>query len=173
MANDIGLLVYKPKEVGDWLPVTPPVGPPLPQFLEIYWPWYKPELPPLPPGVVYYCPYCDEMFLTPELLAAHIAFFHPEEEPVEPEPEPPPVPGLPVTYSNLMVPTEVVPVGKAILISFDLTNRNYYQVLQPVTLSGSFNRSWQVKVPADSTITESFTVKPMEPGSFLIKVDGL
>lgn len=30
----------------DWLPQEPSQGPPLPEFLNIYWPWYKPEAPP-------------------------------------------------------------------------------------------------------------------------------
>jgi len=31
---------------GDWLPQEPWQGPPLPEFLEIFWPWYKEEAPP-------------------------------------------------------------------------------------------------------------------------------
>jgi len=30
----------------DWIPMSPLKGPPLPNFLNIYWPWYKEELPP-------------------------------------------------------------------------------------------------------------------------------
>lgn len=30
----------------DWLPNSPLVGPPLPKWMDIYWPWYKPP----PPG---------------------------------------------------------------------------------------------------------------------------
>lgn len=30
----------------DWMPQEPNQGPPLPEFLEIYWPWYEPEVPP-------------------------------------------------------------------------------------------------------------------------------
>lgn len=29
-------------KLGDWLPQEPWQGPPLPEFLNIYWPWYKP-----------------------------------------------------------------------------------------------------------------------------------
>jgi hypothetical protein len=29
-------------EIKDWLPQEPWQGPPLPEFLNIYWPWYKP-----------------------------------------------------------------------------------------------------------------------------------
>jgi len=29
-------------EIQDWLPQEPWQGPPLPEFLHIYWPWYKP-----------------------------------------------------------------------------------------------------------------------------------
>jgi len=31
-----------PIEIQDWLPQEPWQGPPLPEFLNIYWPWYKP-----------------------------------------------------------------------------------------------------------------------------------
>jgi len=31
-----------PIEIQDWLPQEPWQGPPLPEFLQIYWPWYKP-----------------------------------------------------------------------------------------------------------------------------------
>jgi len=37
MPNDI--LGYK---LEDWIPQEPWQGPPLPEFLKIYWPWYKP-----------------------------------------------------------------------------------------------------------------------------------
>jgi len=30
----------------EWMPQEPNQGPPLPEFLNIYWPWYKPEVPP-------------------------------------------------------------------------------------------------------------------------------
>jgi len=29
----------------EWMPQEPNQGPPLPEFLNIYWPWYKPEIP--------------------------------------------------------------------------------------------------------------------------------
>lgn len=32
--------------VADWIPMGPLQGPPLPRFLDIYWPWIKGELPP-------------------------------------------------------------------------------------------------------------------------------
>lgn len=31
-------------ELEDWLPMPPDMGPPLPRFLGIRWPWYKPPL---------------------------------------------------------------------------------------------------------------------------------
>lgn len=43
-------LAYTPKEVVDWFPMEPQKGPPLPRFLELYWPWYKPSVPTPPPG---------------------------------------------------------------------------------------------------------------------------
>ncbi len=33
-------------ELENWIPMQPQKGPPLPVFLDIYWPWYKPEVPP-------------------------------------------------------------------------------------------------------------------------------
>jgi len=27
----------------DWVPQEPSQGPPLPEFLQIFWPWYKPK----------------------------------------------------------------------------------------------------------------------------------
>jgi len=38
-------------ELENWLPMEPQLGPPLPRFLNIYWPWYKPA-PPAEPGEV-------------------------------------------------------------------------------------------------------------------------
>lgn len=35
-----GLLGY---ELEDWWPMTPAMGPPLPRFLEVYWPWFAAE----------------------------------------------------------------------------------------------------------------------------------
>lgn len=32
-------------ELEDWMPMEPDKGPPLPRFLGIYWPWYKPVEP--------------------------------------------------------------------------------------------------------------------------------
>lgn len=29
-------------ELENWLPMEPMLGPPLPRFFSIYWPWYKP-----------------------------------------------------------------------------------------------------------------------------------
>lgn len=40
-------------EFENWLPMGPLLGPPLPRFLNIFWPWYKPPLPEPPEeGVV-------------------------------------------------------------------------------------------------------------------------
>jgi len=40
-------------ELENWLPMEPAKGPPLPRFLNIFWPWYKPPLPEPPEkGVV-------------------------------------------------------------------------------------------------------------------------
>lgn len=39
-------------EIENWLPTAPALGPPLPRFLGIYWPWYKPLPEPPEEGVV-------------------------------------------------------------------------------------------------------------------------
>ena len=54
----------------DWFPMSPMVGPPLPKFLGIYWPWYKEE------PAVYNCPYCEATFATQEERDAHVAEYH-------------------------------------------------------------------------------------------------
>jgi len=38
----------------DWFPMSPLMGPPLPKWMGLTWPWYKEEGPP-PEG--YTCPY--------------------------------------------------------------------------------------------------------------------
>lgn len=60
----------------EWEPMSPDKGPPLPKFLGIYWPWYKPAVPP-----IYACPICGEQFSTQAELLAHIASAHPGEPP--------------------------------------------------------------------------------------------
>lgn len=59
----------------DLLPMSLNMGPPLPRFLGVTWPWYKPEL---PPGE-YECPYCQEVFGTFEEMVSHIQSEHPGE----------------------------------------------------------------------------------------------
>jgi hypothetical protein len=60
----------------DWFPMSPLVGPPLPKWLALTWPWYKGEEEP-PEG--YTCPYCGEKFETYDELVAHIMAEHPGE----------------------------------------------------------------------------------------------
>lgn len=43
MANKVGLPITMPEfKIENWRPQEPSQGPPLPEFLNIYWPWYKP-----------------------------------------------------------------------------------------------------------------------------------
>lgn len=43
MANNIGPPISIPEITReDWWPMEPQKGPPLPEWLKIYWPWYKP-----------------------------------------------------------------------------------------------------------------------------------
>ncbi len=68
----------------DWLPQEPWQGPPLPEFLNIYWPWYKKEeVPPeVPPTGIYNCPYCDQSFDTLKELIDHVTAAHPDKPPL-------------------------------------------------------------------------------------------
>ncbi len=74
MNNDLPEL-----ELEGWMPMEPSKGPPLPRFLQIFWPWYKEE----PPLVgVYSCPYCDDSFNTIPELADHVKEAHPDKPPI-------------------------------------------------------------------------------------------
>lgn len=61
----------------EWYPQEPQLGPPLPKWLKIFWPWYKPA-----PPIVYTCPYCGATFSTNADMQAHIQAVHPEQPPV-------------------------------------------------------------------------------------------
>lgn len=61
----------------DWFPMSPLVGPPLPKWLELTWPWYKGEEEEPPEG--YTCPYCGAKFETYDELVNHIISEHPGE----------------------------------------------------------------------------------------------
>lgn len=84
--------------IENWMPMEPAKGPPLPRFLGIYWPWYRPELPPVAP---------------------------PEEEPppIPPPGKPPPGVAPPeVVFSMLIVSPSKVYVGDKVKISVKATN---------------------------------------------------
>ena len=68
----------------DWLPMSLMMGPPLPAFLKIYWPWYKKEeVPPeVPPTGAYGCPYCEQSFDTLKELIDHVASAHKDKPPL-------------------------------------------------------------------------------------------
>jgi len=67
-------------ELENWLPMPPDMGPPLPRWLGIFWPGYKPPTP--PEGFT--CPYCTETFATWDELIAHVQTEHPGERiPIE------------------------------------------------------------------------------------------
>lgn len=57
----------------DWFPMSPLVGPPLPRFLGLTWPWYRR----VPPPAGYTCPYCGATFETYDELVSHIQSEHP------------------------------------------------------------------------------------------------
>ena len=70
----------------DWFPMSPMEGPPLPEFLNIYWPWYKEEEEPPPeeppPALPYSCHYCEQSFATLDELIAHVAEDHKDKPPL-------------------------------------------------------------------------------------------
>lgn len=53
------------------LPMPPSMGPPLPRFFGIYWPWYA-----VPPEGGYPCPFCGATFNTQKELNDHIREEH-------------------------------------------------------------------------------------------------
>jgi hypothetical protein len=59
--------------IEEWFPMEPTLGPPLPKWLEIYWPWYKGVA---PPPVVFTCPYCGATFATEAEMNYHIQTQH-------------------------------------------------------------------------------------------------
>jgi len=69
----------------DWFPTSPLVGPPLPKWMGLTWPWYKeeeiPEKPP-PEQLAYSCPYCEQSFATLDELIAHVAENHKDKPPL-------------------------------------------------------------------------------------------
>ncbi|MBA7714185.1 hypothetical protein ES703_123202 [subsurface metagenome] len=62
--------------IEDWMPMSPLIGPPLPRWMQVTWPWYKEEGPP-PEG--YTCPYCGDKFATYDEVISHIQTEHPGE----------------------------------------------------------------------------------------------
>lgn len=69
-----------PLTIEDLLPMPPTMGPPLPRYFGVLWPWYKPT----PPPEGYTCPYCGDTFATWDELVDHIQSEHPGERiPIE------------------------------------------------------------------------------------------
>ena len=73
----------------EWEPMPPQAGPPLPSFLNIYWPWYKPTTPPpvgslpLTLAVVGFEPYSDPSNLGQALaLTVFVSIQNPNSVPV-------------------------------------------------------------------------------------------
>lgn len=73
-------------ELENLFPMAPNMGPPFPQFLQIFWPWYKEVVPPPPevppPALPYSCPYCPESFATLKELIDHAAAVHQDKPPL-------------------------------------------------------------------------------------------
>lgn len=92
----------------EWQPMPINMGPPLPSFLGIYWPWYEKEEVP----TVYTCPYCGATFSTQEQLNQHIQTAHPTAPPV-----------ADIRVENLTITPAEVNVGQTVTIS--VTAKNY------------------------------------------------
>lgn len=77
-------------QLENWFPQSPLIGPPLPKWMGITWPWYKevpptPPTPPAPPAPTapgYTCPYCDQSFDTLQELIEHVATDHQDKPPL-------------------------------------------------------------------------------------------
>lgn len=83
MKRNVGLGIPTEFKLEDWMLMEPSKGPPLPKFLNIYWPWYKKEVPPEVPVLAYGCPYCDRSFDTLKELVDHVAADHPDKPPLQ------------------------------------------------------------------------------------------
>jgi len=92
----------------EWEPMPPDKGPPLPKWMEIYWPWYKPEALP----TVYTCPICGATFSTQEELNQHIQTVHPTAPPV-----------ADIRLSNLVISPTELNIGEKVTISVTATNQ--------------------------------------------------
>lgn len=66
-------------ELEEWAPASPLVGPPLPKWMGITWPWYEAEAP--PEG--FECPFCPATFDTQKELNQHIREEHRIPIPIE------------------------------------------------------------------------------------------
>ena len=126
MANNISPPIAIPAdfELEDLWPMMPPLGPPLPSFLEIYWPWYKvtPEVPPEEPP-----PY-----VPPEEPPPYV----PPEEPPEEQPLTE-LTDADVVVSRLVAVPQVVEVGQTVDISVNVGNPNDFAGSYLVKLSGA------------------------------------
>ena len=127
--------------IGDWVPMSPLQGPPLPRFLNIFWPWIKGELPPeeQPPGE----PPPGEQ--PPE-----------EQPPEEPPPEEQPPPGaefyMPATMAVLVTGDgQILDRYWNCHVSLPITNRGVGKGTQKV-------RFWDSVGNFD--VTQSITLEP-------------
>ena len=141
----------------DWLPTSPLVGPPLPRFLGITWPWYEEE-----PPIEYACPICGATFATEEELSYHVQAVHPEAPP-----------GAEFKVSNLVVSPTEVQVGFPVSISCLITNIGGQAGSYTVALGGEFVAEQSVYLAAGESKAVSFDVTPTAAKTYSVSVDGL
>jgi len=69
--------------IEDLLPMSPNMGPPLPRFLGILWPWAEEKPEEEPEELAHRCPYCTESFASLDELIDHVSEKHPDKPPLK------------------------------------------------------------------------------------------
>lgn len=183
-----GLVPELPAELKleDWLPQEPTVGPPLPRWLNIFWPWYKPPVPP----PVYTCPYCGAEFSTQEELNQHIASAHPEQPPVYTCPycgatfssqadldahtqaQHPSVPNI--ILLNLVISPALVEVGQKVIITLTASNTGNAAGGKIIVCQVDSSTAQQsISLEPGASIEVTFETTPAEAKTYTVSVDGL
>jgi uncharacterized C2H2 Zn-finger protein len=176
--------------IEEWMPMPPPQGPPLPEFLHIYWPWYKEVAPPpvvytcpycgatfateaeknyhiqtqhaAPP--IYTCPYCGATFSTQADLNAHIQTQHPA----------PPPGAADIRLENLVIQYPSIVVGATNYITVTATNYGSAAGSKKVTCQiDSASAEQTVTLNPGESTQVTFATGATEAKTYQVKVDGL
>ena len=179
----------------DWLPQEPWQGPPLPEFLNIFWPWYKPEAPPGLIGDLNDDGIVDRTDL--DILQNYLAGYPiPDISPLSEteflrradingdgavnildltalEALMPTPPGAEFKVSNLVISPTEVQIGYPVSISCTVTNIGSQAGSYTVTLGGDFVAEQTVSLQPGESKTVSFEVTPAVAKTYSVSVDGL